>query len=452
MGSFGIKALVVALMSASSVPAMADQLANGPTKLDPPSNTDPSLDQINLQENGTNFIILHDQLKAERESLKRQEQALSEQRARLELLENRLLDQMRAAGVAPQAAAPVRVAQNSQTGQVEEVGSRPEEQTKPPEVAVLADQGSIMTRAGRITLEPSFEYSRTDRNRFVFRGIEVPQSVLVGVFDINESRQDVLTAALTGRFGISNRLEIGARVPFVYRDDKAVLVPLVQNPPESGVGTVDTSSDGKGIGDIEVFGRYQINEGRGGWPFLIAGIQAIIPTGKDPFEIPRDALGNATRSATGAGFWAVSPNITALLPSDPATLFASIGYTFNFGKEVNTRISDALIDKVKPGGAPNATIGVGLSLNPQLSLSFAYAHTWQFATKSTIRPISITNGVETIGDPITSETRDLQIGRFLFGVGYRVNPKTTINWTVEMGVTDDASDIRTTLRIPFTLN
>ena len=411
-----------------------------------------------------NLIVLRDQLHAERQELQQQEKVLEQQRARLERLENEILGRMSATGTgqdgAPSnlsSAAPAVTQASSpasaqSASQVEKVGARPEETERLPEVSVLADQGGIITRAGRLTVEPNFEYARADRNRFVFRGIEVPQSVLVGVFDINESRQDILTATLATRFGLTNRLEIGARVPFVYRDDKAVLVPLVQNPPQSGVGTIDTSADGSGLGDIELSARYQLTNANGGWPYLITGVQVILPTGEDPFEVPRDALGNATKAATGAGFWGVAPNLTMLFPSDPATLFASVGYTFNFGKDINQRISDALIERVKPGGAPNATAGIGIALNPELSVSFAYAHTWQFATKSRIRPISTSDGVETIGDPITSETRDLQVGRFLFGIGYRTSPRTTISWTVEMGATDDASDLRTTLRIPFTIN
>ena len=437
MRSLCLRAVAAVLVSAWVVPAYANQ---------PEHNTDTA-----------DLLDLRNQLQIERQELKRQEQALIEQRARLERLEDQLLGRMRAAGVAPGAAVPAlaqAAASPPSPDRVEEVGAKPADKENPPDVAVLADQGSIMTRAGRITIEPSLEYARTDRNRFVFRGIEVPQSVLVGVFDINESRQDVLTAAVSGRFGVTNRLEVGARVPFVYRDDKAVLVPLVQtgNSPDPNTGTVNTSTDGSGIGDLELSARYQITNGTGGWPFLIAGVQGIIPTGRDPFEVPRDGIGNATRSATGAGFWAVAPNLTVLMPSDPATLFASVGYTFNFGKNVNRRINDALIERVTPGGAPNATMGVGIALNPALSLSFAYAHTWQFATKSRIRRILISNGIETLDDPITSKTRDLQVGRFLFGLGYRVNERTTINWTVEMGATDDANDVRTTLRIPFTLN
>ncbi|MBP6031420.1 MAG: hypothetical protein KA533_08325 [Sphingobium sp.] len=57
-----------------------------------------------------------------------------------------------------------------------------------------------------------------------------------------------------------------------------------------------------------------------------------------------------------------------------------------------------------------------------------------------------------MGNPMTTNSRDLQLGRFLFGVSYRSSPRTTINWNVEMGATDDATDLRTSLRIPFTLN
>lgn len=410
----------------------------------------------------TDLDSLRQQIETERASIAAQRGTLEAQERRLDALEATLLDRMRGMGLpvvtqlqaAPQAGA--------QTGQqppsspppegVHDVGVKPADANRQPEVAVLADQGGILTKAGRITLEPTLEYTRADRNRFVFRGIEIPQSVLVGIFDINESRQDILTAAAVARLGVTNRLEIGARVPFVYRDDGAVLVPLVQNPPQSGVGTINTSAHGSGLGDVEILARYQLTNGTHGWPFLIGGLQVITPTGSSPFGLPRDPLGNASKSATGSGFWGVSPSVTILLPSDPATLFGVIGYTFNFGRNVNTRISDAQIDRVEPGDAPGATLGVGIALNERTSVSFAYAHTWQLGTKSRIRPVSIQNGIETIGDPIISKTRDLQFGRFLFGISYRVTDRTTINWSVEIGATQDAPDVRTILRIPIAIN
>ena len=72
----------------------------------------------------------------------------------------------------------------------------------------------------------------------------------------------------------------------------------------------------------------------------------------------------------------------------------------------------------------------------------------KFAT-DTGRLVECVAPVET---PFEQRLRDLQIGRLLFGVSYRTSPTTTLNWNVEVGATDDAADVRTTLRIPFTFN
>lgn len=456
----GFLASTVVLFAILPRPAMADTDPEG-TTADAAKRSAPDLEKLQAQ------------IDAQRRAIQEQRHVLDAQEMQLRQLQDSLLDAMRGTGIpAPQfghAAPPMTSlaaipqsgdtpsglpAGGGQTGaqsdSLTSVGEKPAERPRPQEVAVLASQGSVLTKAGRLTIEPTVEYARDDRNRFVFRGIEIPQSVLVGVFDINESRQDIVTASATVRYGLTDRIELGVQVPWVYRDDTAVLVPLVQNPPQSGTGTVNTSASGTGIGDVQLMARYQINNGTHGWPFLTANVQVITPTGTDPYGVPRDALGNATKSATGFGFWGVQPSVTVIMPTDPATLFGVLGYNQNFGKAVNTRISDAQIDHVTPGSGPALTLGVGLALNERTSISFAYAHNWLFGTKSIIRPITTQNGIETYGDPLDTKTRDLQIGRFLFGVSYRVNQRTTVNWTVEMGVTQDAADLRTSLRIPIT--
>ena len=67
-----------------------------------------------------------------------------------------------------------------------------------------------------------------------------------------------------------------------------------------------------------------------GRAFLVANLQAVAPTGTDPFKIRRSATGNPLEAATGAGFWSISPSVTAILPTDPAVLFGTIGYGRNF--------------------------------------------------------------------------------------------------------------------------
>jgi hypothetical protein len=338
--------------------------------------------------------------------------------------------------------------QTAQSGGVERVGEAPEETTPPP-IAVLGDQGGIITKSGQWTLEPSFEYTHADRNRVLFRGIELVESILVGVFDINESREDLLTAALGARFGVTNRFEVGVRVPYIYRADRTVLAPIAGSGNNAQIR--DFPANGDGLGDIEATLRYQLTDGQGGWPFLIANFQAVAPTGSSPFGVRRDVSGAPLEAATGSGFWGVSPSLTVILPSDPAVIFASLGYTYNFARNLNTQIGSQQIDYIKPGDAPSLNVGIGVSLNDRLSFNLGYAHTWAFSTKMTTRAVQTTNPLQpTLSAPVDSSSRDLQVGRYLFGVSYRISDKTTFNWTVEIGATAEAPNVHTTVRIPFT--
>ena len=85
-----------------------------------------------------------------------------------------------------------------------------------------------------------------------------------------------------------------------------------------------------------------------------------------------------------------------------------------------------------------------------IALSLGYAHSWSFGTRTEGRAIqrNLITG-PTTSAPFENRLRDLQVGRLLLGVSYRASPSTTINWNVEIGATQDAPDVRTTLRIPF---
>ena len=331
---------------------------------------------------------------------------------------------------------------------LERVGQAPEDIDRPIELAVLDNQGSVVTRAGQLTGEVQLDYARADRSRAVFRGVELVEAVLVGVFDINESRQDVLTESLSLRYGLTDRLEIGARLPLIYRSDTSIVAPVAGSTNNDAAATIDNSVDGSGIGDLELTARYQLIDGRAGNPFLIANLQGVIPTGSDPFALPRDDLGRTRDAATGAGFYAISPSVTAILPSDPVVLFGTLGYTFNLGKSVDTVIPPVRISHVDPGDAISASAGVGISFNQRTSLNLGYAHSWAFGTRTTTQLLDPTEAW-----PANRETlsRDLQIGRLLFGVTYRVTDTASFNWSVEVGATEDATDLRTTLRLPVVL-
>ncbi len=382
-----------------------------------------------------------DTIESLRAEVTRQREQLQQQEERLRALEARLQSVSAAPAPASSPPPPARAP-------VETVGTAPSDFDRMPEVAVLGDQGNVITRAGQLTGEVSAEYQRADRNRAIFRGIELVESVLVGVFDINESRQDILTGAIGLRYGVSNRFELGVRVPYVYRSDASILAPIAGSTNNDPAATIDSSAKGNGIGDIELTGRYQLTRALSGRPFLIANLQAVLPTGSNPFDVPRDDAGRALKAATGAGFYGISPSLTAILQTDPAVLFGTIGYNFNLPSNVNTRIPPVQIDRVDPADAVFGSAGIGIALNQRTSFNLGYAHTWAFGTSTTVRTEDARGN---LGPQTTTTSRDLQIGRFLFGVSYRVSDRTTVNWSVEIGATRDAADLRTVIRVPIVL-
>jgi hypothetical protein len=407
------------------------------------------------QSAGGETIMLREQIAAERSALEEQQRSLDAQRGRLQALEQRLIARTDAAhsrddGAAPRQATAMVAAPRpnaANRGGVQTVGEAPSEQ-RSIDVAVLADQGGVITQAGRLTLEGDLEYARADRNRVLFRGVAIPEAVLIGAFDINESRQDVVTVAAVACFGISNRLEINGRLPLVYRADNSALAPVVNNGGNTNVGT-DRTVSSSNLGDVDFGIRYQLTGSKDGWPYLIMGAQAVAPSGADPFAVPRDGLGNPLSAATGAGFWGVTPTLTAILPSDPPCYSGRWAHVqFLSPYRPQDRIGDRRARV--PGGQPTTSLGIAIALNPRVSLSLGYAHTLALGTKTRLRTINPQN--QAISEPMSVRTRNLQLGRLLFGVSYRANAHTTINWNIEFGATDDATNLRTTLRIPLSVN
>ncbi len=391
--------------------------------------------------------------------LEAQAARLDAQERELAALRGRLEERERAPQIASPAVPPVAAAQASaaatpgdpasvQQAPLERVGQAPVGEDRPIELAVLDSQGSVVTRRGQLAAELQLDYARADRNRAVFRGIELVEAVLVGVFDINESRQDVLTASGSLRYGLTNRLEVGARLPYIYRADTSIIAPISGSTQNDADATIDNSTKGNGIGDLELTARYQLIDGREGSPYVIGNLQAVFPTGDNPFQIPRDDLGRATRAATGAGFYGITPSLTAVLPSDPIVLFGTLGYTFNLARDVSTRIPPIIIERVDPGDAISGSAGVGIAFNERSTLNFGYAHSWILGTETLTRLIEPTPAWPGLR---STTSRDLQIGRFLFGVTYRASDRTSVNWSVEVGATEDATDLRTVLRVPLLL-
>lgn len=314
----------------------------------------------------------------------------------------------------------------------------PQTQAAPPvlsrqraELAAIPEGMTVLSRPGRFSFDLSTDYTRSSSNRLVFRGIEIVPGIQIGVIEANEADRDTVGATVAGRFGLTDRLELEARVPYVRRSD---IITTVQQRDEAVTRTIDLKGDG--IGDVEAAVRYQINRGERGRPIFVGALRVKSDTGEGPFDIDRDEFGVATRLATGSGFWGVEPSISMLFPSDPAVIFANLSYFAHLPKDVNMREGEILVGEVDPGDSIGAAIGFGFAMNQNFSYSLGYRHNYILPTTSQL-------------NDITEESDELQVGSLQFGMSYRFNDRFSLNGNFEFGVTEDAPDMRFVLRVPL---
>jgi hypothetical protein len=353
-----------------------------------------------------------------------------------------------ATATTPSAAAPPAPAQTAQAAEGPrqvQVGTAPNAETRT--IAPLFEQPGILTPRGKMVFEPSLQYGYSSNNRVALVGYTVIPALLIGLVDVREVKRHTFTAALTGRFGITNRFEIEARLPYVYRSDSAISREIFTG--TASESAFDTS--GKGMGDVEVTGRYQLNEGGATRPYMIGSLRFKSRTGKDPFEVVTDCVtrcvGNTSGTGlpidlpTGSGFYSLQPGLTWLFPSDPAVFFGSFSYTHNFKRtDISRRVLNGeteFIGDVEPGGILGMNFGMGLALNDKSSFSLGFDLNSVGRTKQ--------NGVTVPGSVRTN------LATMLLGYAYRYSDKTSFSVSVGAGLTRDTPDLTLTLRMPMSL-
>lgn len=346
------------------------------------------------------------------------------------------LSDARARGVTPTAETPG-------SGGSERVGQAPpEDDDRVEAISAITDTAGVLTPAGHLSIEGGIEYSNASVNRFTFRGIELQEVLLIGVIEASDADRQLVSANATVRYGVTDRLEVEARVPFLFRSDELTfLIPVLgeEDPLERR-----SELDGSGLGDIEVAAHYQINDGRDGWPIFVGNARFKTRTGKGPFEVSRDEFGVETELPTGSGFYEVEPSITMILPSDPAVLFANFGYGFRIPRDVNTPVGEFIVRNVDPGDAINASVGMGFAVNEDLTFSLGYKHTFVRGTETELF-------VPATGVTTTQDSGSLHIGSATFGLGYRLSDTMRLNLDFDLGITEDAPDMRASLRMSYNL-
>lgn len=383
-------------------------------------------------------------LEAERKKLANQQQELLETRRSLDNAQ-RQLNQLRTdAGVAPAPAPPPTTVTGAPIPQVAsqpaQVGQAPRQPDRGPEVAPIFEQPGVLTPRGRFVLEPSVQYAYSTSNRVALVGYTVIPAILIGVVDVREVKRTTWVGSLTARYGVTNRFEIEAKVPYVYRYDTSIGRELGQGSSTDNV----FDASGSNIGDVEFTGRYQLNNGGVDKPFYVGSLRIKTRTGKDPFEVNNSTNvegfrnGIETQLPTGSGFWGVQPGLTVLYPSDPAVFFGSITYLYSFKRNHVKQETDEgkqEIGSIQPGGIFGFNFGMGLALNERSSFSIGYDH-------------SSVGKVEQNGDTIPGSVQ-VQMASLLLGLSYRLDQDRSLSLSLGAGLTVDSPDVQLTLRMPI---
>jgi hypothetical protein len=377
------------------------------------------------------------------------QQAMSQEQRRLnevrQALGLQVLEAQRGGQGQGQQPAPTVAPQTVQAGggqPAQQAGQASRDEGRPAQVAQIFEQPGVLTPRGKFVLEPSMQYAYSSNNRVALVGYTIIPAITIGVIDVREVKRNTFTAALTGRYGLTNRLELEARIPYSYRTDSSLNTDVSGGNPNQQEAFRDIT--GRGLGDIELTARYQINDGGVNQPYYIGSLRYKSRSGRDPFEVPsnlaNDRFGGFQQELpTGSGFQGLQPALTVLYPSDPAVFFGTVSYLHNFGRSgltynAVTKDPQPPFD-VKPGGVFGFNFGMGLALNEKSSFSLGYDHSSVGRTKIN-------------GDG--SRSVRVQLGTLVLGYSYRLSAERSLNVSLGVGATRDTPDVTLTVRMPVT--
>ncbi len=339
----------------------------------------------------------------------------------------------------PPPKAPPQPARTAQAAP-EVVGKAPEprKESQPPPVAPITDELSLLTPRGKFVVEPSMQYTFSSAISVDLVGFTIIPAINIGLINIASVDHSTLVTSVAARYGITNRLEVEAVLPYVSRRDTSITRPV-------GTSSVTESSfnaSGNGIGDVKFAARYQLNSGAGDTPYYIGSLAFKTHTGKDPYEVEYDTFYNLQKTLpTGSGFYSLQPGLTIIYPSDPAVFFGGVSYAWNIKRDINRTIGGSVptfIETVDPGDSLTLNFGMGVSMNERASFSMGYQHSIIGKDKLSSSTVSITP------DP---RAKTYQLGSLLLGYSY--SGKNSLNLLLGIGVTKDAPDTQLTLRVPF---
>lgn len=237
------------------------------------------------------------------------------------------------------------------------------------------------------------------------------------LFDIENTNSHTITNTLSADYGVLNNLTANVTLPVISK--------YTDSTKHSGLSN--------SLGDVNLGARWQPLEARRDRPNLTVTGNLRLPSGRSPFKVIA-----GSGEATGSGVAAVSAGLNVNRIVDPVALFGSLNMTVSAAaKDLYQVNGTRVLTRVKPGTSVGFGIGFAYALSYGISTTLSFQEAISAGSK-----LRFADGLEVKTSTQTSAIVNL-------GLGYRVSPKTTVNLSVGIGLTDDSPNLSVGLNLPL---
>ncbi len=324
---------------------------------------------------------------------------------------------------------PTVTQQADETAQTPKATQETEEKPATPtarQETIDVEKGGVLVQKRKLIVEPGVQYSHTSRARLAINGFTILQAIVLGKIVSEDVKKDVIMPFINLRYGVTDNLQFEMKVPYLFRRDRQAY--------ESNNETHEYTVRDDDIGDIEAGMYYHLIHERENIPDVVINLRGKSKTGKDPYDLDTEYLGadGGTRLKelpTGSGHYGLSAGVTVAKTSDPAVLFGTLAYYYNFERDVGSGYGD-----VKPGDSIEVSLGMAYALNEKLSTSLSYQQRYYFKTEQNGHDLADT---------------DFNVATMNFGVNYGITERVSFSVSVGIGLTNDAADTTVEIRLPI---
>ena len=322
--------------------------------------------------------------------------------------------------------APMPYAQTTQSKAKEALTSETPQESRTTDIK----QGGLLLQQGKFNASLEEDYAHYSSNEMYIKGFAILPVLVVGEISVERIKKNIFTTNLSLKYGLLDDLQLEVNVPYVSGFER------YSNPQAGTEKAWEETIQGGHIGDISAGIYYQALRESGSMPAIILGLSGKSRTGRDVFDLYYNAHHVPDKIATGSGFYSLKGTATFVTTSNPAVLFATFGYAYNFKRndiDIHSGDESKSVD-IDPGDTASLNVGVSYALSYKVSINFAYQDAYTMSSKE--------NGSTVVNSSFSS-------AMLKFGTNWVYNKNLILSFNVGSGLTHESPDMTVAANISY---